>query len=316
MMNTRQLGLDGPSLTVLGFGAWAIGGPWIYGWGQVNDAESIRAIHRALDGGINWIDTAAAYGLGHSEEIVARAIRGQRQKVFVATKCGLVPDGQGDVTRNSRPESIRSELEESLRRLETDCVDLYQIHWHDDEVPVEESWGAMVRLKEEGKTRFIGVSNYTVPLLERCLAIAPVQSLQPPYSMVNRGIEEAILPFCLSHGIGVIVYSPMQSGLLTGRYNPDALAADDWRRRQSYFVRPEVSNVLRFVDQLRPLANNHHATVGQLAVAWVLQHHAVTGAIVGSRTTAQVDENLGAVGIELTNGELEHMEQLMRESQS
>lgn len=313
-MKTRQLGTNGPMLTVVGFGAWAIGGPWVFGWGDVDDRESVKAIRHALDGGVNWIDTAAAYGLGHSEEIVAKAVEGRRHEVFIATKCGLAPDGKGDVVRNSTPASIRQELEQSLKRLHTDCVDLYQIHWHDRNVPVEESWGTMVRLKEEGKTRFIGVSNYDVPLLEKCQTIAPVQSLQPPYSMVNRGAETDVLPFCETHGIGVIVYSPMQSGLLTGRYDPDRLAPDDWRRKLSYFLRPEVSKVLGYVDRLRPLAAKHDATVGQIAVAWVLRHSAVTAAIVGSRTAAQVDENLAGAAIRLSEEELALIEEYQRET--
>lgn len=313
-MKMRELGAHGPSLSVVGFGAWAIGGPWVYGWGSVDDEESIRAIHKGLDGGINWIDTAAAYGLGHSEEVVGRAVRGRRSDVFLATKCGLVPDGKGGVVRNSRPENIRSELETSLRRLGTDSVDLYQIHWHDAEVPVEESWGMMARLKEEGKTRYIGVCNYDVPLLERCLAVAPIQSVQPPFSMVNRGIEDAVLPFCHVHGIGVIAYSPMQSGLLTGRYDPDALAPDDWRRKHSYFMRPEVTTILDLVEHLRPIAAKHDATVGQLAVAWVLHHTGITAAIVGARTAAQVEDNLHAGVLSLSDANLRDIDTLLKES--
>jgi aryl-alcohol dehydrogenase-like predicted oxidoreductase len=263
----------------------------------VSDSESIRAIHCALDAGVNWIDTAAAYGLGHSEEIVARALQGRRHKVFVATKCGLVSEGKGEVVRNSRPESIRQELEASLRRLNTDYIDLYQIHWHDAEVPVEHAWGALVRARDEGKVRFIGVSNYDVPLLRRCQAVARVQSLQPPYSMINRGIEHDVLPFCRDAGIGVIVYSPMQSGILTGRYDPDRLAPDDWRRRSSSFLRPEVEGALRLVDRLRPVAAKYNVTVGQLAVAWVLRSEGVTSAIVGARTSSQVEENVRAADL-------------------
>ncbi|MRR37614.1 aldo/keto reductase, partial [bacterium] len=227
-MRKARLGTNGPELSVIGFGAWAIGGPWVYGWGPQDDTESIRAIHRAIDCGITWIDTAAAYGFGHSERIVGKALRGRRGRVFVATKCGLVPDGKGDAKRDSRPEGIRKELEASLKNLETDSIDLYQIHWHDANVPVEESWETMVKLRDEGKVRYIGLSNYDVPLLERCGAIAPVQSLQPPYSMLNRGVEESILPYCLTKGIGVIAYSPMASGLLTGRFDASRLAPDDW----------------------------------------------------------------------------------------
>jgi aryl-alcohol dehydrogenase-like predicted oxidoreductase len=313
-MKKQRLGENGPELTVVGFGAWAIGGPWIYGWGKVDDAESIAAIHRALDGGVNWIDTAASYGLGHSEEVVEKALRGRREKIIVATKCGLVPDGKGDMVRNSRPENIRQEAEASLRRLKTDCIDLYQIHWHDASVPVEESWGAMARLQEEGKVRSIGVSNYEAALLKRCLTVAPVQSHQPPYSMINRGVEKETLPFCRDHGIGVIVYSPMQSGVLTGRYDPSRLAPDDWRRRYSSYLEPEVNKVLAFVDQLRPFAARHNATVGQIAVAWALRNPAVTSAIVGARTPEQVTDNLGAGALHLSDDEMKLIENLMEVS--
>lgn len=293
-METRILGANGPELTVIGFGAWAIGGPWIYGWGKVDDDESVRAIHRALDLGVNWIDTAAAYGFGHSELIVGKALSGIRQNTFVATKCGLVPDGKGDAHRNSRPESIRIEIEESLRRLQTDYVDMYQIHWPDVNVPYEDSWETMLRIQEEGKARYIGVSNYDVPMMERCRAIAPLQSLQAPYSMLTRDIEPDTLPYCSKNGLGVLVYSPMQSGLLTGRFDLNKVAHDDWRRKYFWFEEPNLSAALRLVEELRPLAIANRSTVGQLAVRWVLRHPAVTAAIVGARTASQVSENVVA----------------------
>ena len=311
-MNTRQLGTDGPFLTVIGFGAWAIGGPWIYGWGRVDDEESIRAIHRAIDLGVNWIDTAAAYGFGHSEEIVAMALRGLSQDVFIATKCGLVPDGKGGVYRNSNPASMRREAEESLRRLRRDHIDLYQIHWPDVNVPYEESWGTMVRLREEGKVRFIGVSNYDVPMLERCATVAPVQSLQPPYSVFSRDVELETLPHCFRQGIGVVAYSPMQSGLLTGRFDMNKVAPDDWRRDFYMFQEPFLPKALQFVDQLRPVAARYSKTVGQLAVSWVLRHPSMTAAIVGARTTTQVEENVGAADFEISPSDMQLIGEMLQ----
>lgn len=308
MMERRQLGKNGPQLTVIGFGAWAIGGPWIYGWGKVDDTESVRAIRRGLDLGMNWIDTAAAYGLGHSEEVVERALRGMAARPFVATKCGLVPDRKGRVQNSLKPGSIRKEAEASLKRLGTEQIDLYQFHWPDPSVPVEDSWGTMVDLQKEGKVRYIGVSNFGIPLLKRCMAIAPVQSLQPPYSLIAREFEKEVLAYCEANDIGVVAYSPMQSGLLTGRFDRSRLASDDWRQKISLFREPELSNALSFVDALRPLAAKRGKTVGQLAVAWVLRKPRVTAAIVGARSEKQVEENIGAAGWSLTDEEIERIE--------
>lgn len=302
-MKTRKLGKNGPELTVIGFGAWAIGGPWIYGWGKVDDQESIKAIHRTLDLGVNWVDTAAAYGFGHSEIVVGKALKGIRQNVFVATKCGLVPDGKGDAVRNSRPESIMKEIDASLQRLQTDHVDLYQIHWPDDSVPIEDSWETMVRIRDEGKARYIGVSNYDVAMMKRCSSLAPPLSLQPPYSMLTRDAEREIFPFCVKQGIGAIVYSPMQSGLLTGRFDLSRVAQDDWRRKYFWFQEPNLSKALALVEELRPIARTRGQTVGQLAVQWVLHSPAVTAAIVGARSATQVEENVRAGEKELSDEE-------------
>ena len=291
-MNTRHLGAGGPRLTEIGFGAWAIGGPWKYGWGKVDDSVSIAAIHRALELGVNWIDTAAVYGLGHSEEVVGRALQGRRHEVFVATKCSQVWDAQGAVRTFGGAASVRRELESSLRRLRMDHVDLYQIHWPDGGTPVEETWGTLVRLREEGKTRHIGVCNFGVDLLERCEAIAHVESLQPIYNLLERHIEREILPWCEAHGTGIVAYSPMQSGLLSGSFDRSALAPDDWRIVHSEkFREPKYSRGLRLVDFLRPMAARYDATVGQLAVAWVLRHPGITSAIVGARSAVQVEAN-------------------------
>lgn len=300
-MRTRKLGKNGPELTVIGFGAWAIGGPWQFGWGPVDDSASIGAICRALDLGINWIDTAAVYGLGHSEEVVARAVKGNRDKVFIATKCGMVwPEGEsvGQEDRQVRihlgPSSIRREVENSLRRLNTDYIDLYQFHWPDRETAVEESWEAMVRLRDEGKVRYAGVCNFDVPVLKRCMSIAPVQSLQPPYNLLKRKVEPTILPYCLENEIGVVAYSPMMSGLLSGRFDIARIASDDWRRKDRTFQEPLLSGELSFVEKLRPIASKYGKTVGQLAIAWVNGNPAVTSSIVGARTISQVEDNVKA----------------------
>jgi len=313
-METRQLGTNGPLLTEIGLGTWAIGGPWDWGWGKQNDKDSIAAIRRALELGINWIDTAAIYGLGHAEEVVAKAIEGRRKDVFLATKCGLVWDDRGRVKNNLHPESIRKEAEDSLRRLKTDVIDLYQIHWPDPNASLARAWETMVKLKKEGKVRYIGVSNFDVPQLKTCLKIAPVQSLQPPYHLLRREIEAEILPFCKENGIGVVVYSPMASGLLTGKFDPGRLAPDDWRHKVSDFKEPKLSKIQAFVEKLRPIAERHGKTVGNLAVAWTLRNPAVTSAIVGARTVQQVEENVRAAGWRLTEEEVQEIESLLEET--
>jgi len=310
-MKTKQLGESDLSITPIGFGAWAIGGSgWEFGWGEQDDKQSVAAIHRALELGINWIDTAAVYGMGHSEEVVALALRtwpGRRPYVF--TKCGLRWDEQGYVHRSLNAASIRRECEESLRRLKIDVIDLYQIHWPTEEL--EEGWNAMARLQKEGKVRWIGVSNFNVKEMRRAQAIAPIISLQPPYSLVRREIEHEILPYCRSEKLGVIVYSPMASGLLTGamtRKRVDALSMSDWRSRDIEFQEPRLSKNLALVERLREIGERHGRPPGQIAIAWALRNPAVTGAIVGARNAKQVEGNVGAADLSLTDEEIAEIE--------
>jgi aryl-alcohol dehydrogenase-like predicted oxidoreductase len=277
---TKRLGNSDLSITPVGFGAWAIGGSgWQFGWGTQDDKESIAAIHRALELGVNWIDTAAVYGLGHSEEVVARALAGwSGPRPYVFTKCGLRSDDKGKVNEVLKADSIRRECEDSLRRLRVDAIDLYQIHWPvDDTAELEEGWATMAQLQREGKVRWIGVSNFNVAEMKRAQAIAPITSLQPPYSLIRPDIEEEILPFCQREGIGVIVYSPMASGLLTGemiRHRIAKLPTDDWSKRHPDFSEPRLSTHLELAERLRAVANRRGYVPGAVAVAWTLRHPA------------------------------------------
>jgi aryl-alcohol dehydrogenase-like predicted oxidoreductase len=317
-MQTRQLGASDMRITTVGFGAWAIGGgDWAFSWGAQDDNESIAAIHRALDRGVNWIDTAAVYGLGHSEEIVGRAVKGRAEKPFIFTKCARRWDESRKIYKSIKAASVREECENSLRRLGVDAIDLYQIHWPEPDEDVEEGWETMARLKEEGKVRHIGVSNFNVSQLERAQRIAPITSLQPPYSLIRRGVEEAILPFCREHNIGVIAYSPMQSGLLTGAMTPERVAgfpADDWRRNNPEFKEPRLSRNLRLAQLLGEIGSRHGASAGEVAIAWVLANPAVTGAIVGARSPSQVDGTVGAMDLSLSADDLAQIEAFVREN--
>jgi aryl-alcohol dehydrogenase-like predicted oxidoreductase len=317
-MNTKKLGNAGFSITAIGLGAWAIGGGgWQFGWGPQDDQASIATIRRAVDLGINWVDTAAVYGLGHSEEVVARALAGipAGKRPLIFTKCSLVWDERGSVSHNLQPASLRTELEGSLRRLKIDVIDLYQIHWatwRPDSAPgIEEAWQTLADLQRAGKIRCLGVSNFTVSQMERIRPIAPITSLQPPYSMLKREIEADILPYCERHGIGVIVYSPMQSGLLSGRMTRQRVAAlpsDDWRRNSPEFQEPRLSRNLQAVEVLRAIGATHGRTPAEVAIAWTLRHPAVTAAIVGARAPVQVEEFIGAAELGLSESELARIE--------
>ena len=301
----RTLGNSDLRLTPVGFGAWAIGGGnWEFAWGPQDDNESIGAIHRALDLGVNWIDTAAIYGLGHSEEIVGRALKSTSNKPFVFTKCSMRWHQDRSIYRSLKTESIAEELEGSLRRLGVETIDLYQIHWPNPETEIEEGWEALGRFQKEGKIRWIGVSNFSVEQMKRALKIAPITSLQPPYSMLRRAIEEEILPFTQFNNIGVINYSPMVSGLLTGKMTAERVAAfpqDDWRRRAVEFNEPRLSRNLQLVELLREVGNGHNVSPGVVAVAWTLHHPAVTAAIVGGRSAQQVEGLAPALEFRITD---------------
>ena len=314
-MQTRKLGNSDLNITPVGYGAWAVGGSgWQYAWGSQDDSDSIAAIHRALELGVNWIDTAAVYGLGHSEEVVASALKswsGPRPYVF--TKCGLRWDSKGEVRKVLSADSIRGEVEDSLRRLSTDVIDLYQIHWppDPDSSELEEGWSTLAELQREGKVRWIGVSNFDVQQLRRAQAIAPVTSLQPRYSLVHPEIEDEILPYCLRQGIGVVVYSPMASGLLTGamtRERATDLPQDDWRRGHPDFTEPNLSRNLALVAVLRVIAKRHKRGVGEVAIAWTLHNPAVTGAIVGARNAKQAEGVMRAGELRLTDEELNEID--------
>ena len=311
---TRPLGSSGFQITTVGFGSWAIGGGgWAFGWGPQDDAESIATMRHALELGINWIDTAAVYGLGHSEEVVGKLLRElpESERPLVFTKCGLTWDANNPMQvakRILKPETIRRECEASLRRLGVERIDLYQFHWPDESgTPVEDSWGALVKLIEEGKIRAAGVSNFNVEFLDRCEAIRHVDSLQPLFSMVSRAAAEKLLPWCKNHDTGVICYSPMQSGILTDAFTTERvakMATDDWRRRGPEFQEPALSRNLALRDALRPIAARHGASVSSVAIAWTLAWPGLSGAIVGARTPAQVDGWIQAATLELTQEDL------------
>ena len=314
-MQTHQLGNSDMQISVLGFGAWAIGGGgWVGSMGPQNEADSIPAIHAALHHGINWIDTAALYGLGHSEEVVARALAGRKPRPFIFTKCERAWDKNGNVGASLKGTSIRRECEDSLRRLKVDRIDLYQIHWPEPDEDIEEGWTEMARLQQEGKVRFIGVSNFSVSQMKRAQAIAPITSLQPPYSLVTREIEREILPYCKTNNIGVIVYSPMSAGLLTGAMTKERVASfadEDWRRRLPNFQEPLLSRNLRLVERLREIGKCHGRSPGEVAIAWTLHHPAVTGAIVGARSPKQIEGMIGAADFRLAEGEIDEIERAL-----
>ncbi len=314
-MQKRKLGQDGPELSLIGLGAWAIGGSWAWGWGENDDQESIRTIQRAIDLGVNWIDTAPIYGHGHSEKIVGQAIKGRRDDIFIATKCGLVWDENQRIRNDITSKSIQQEIEASLKRLDVDVIDLYQIHWPFANHSEADAWRELSKLKKEGTVRWIGVSNFDLPLLSQCEKIDHIDSLQPPYSLFDRGIENDILPFCEKNGIGVVPYSPMFSGLLSGRFERSKLADDDWRTKNNMFNEPLLSRNLEFVNKLQTIADKYDRTVGHIAVAWVLAQPGITSAIVGARTLQHIDENVLVDDVVLADEDFAFIEEALNAHQ-
>jgi aryl-alcohol dehydrogenase-like predicted oxidoreductase len=311
-VKTATLGRTGLEITRVGFGAWAIGGGnWDWGWGDQDDDESVAAIHRALELGVNWIDTAAQYGLGHSEEVVARALDGVEPRPYVFTKGGQ-PEGPNRTSYQTlKRDSLLRECAGSLRRLAVDAIDLYQIHWPIPDEEVEEGWSALAELKDQGLVRHIGVSNFSVAQLERAEAIAPVETLQPPYSLIDREVEPDVLPWCEEHDVGVIVYSPMASGMLTGRMTRErieSLPADDWRSKSDTFREPQLSRNLELVERLKRVAERHGVEPGAVAVAWTLRNPAVDGAIAGFRRPEQVVPIVAAADLELSDEDVRELE--------
>lgn len=320
-MQKRKLGNSDLDITPVGIGAWAMGGAgWAFSWSAQEDSDSIAAIHKALDYGVNWIDTAAVYGLGHSEEVVGKAIAGRANRPYVFTKCARIWD---ETTRQIgkclKADSVRRECEASLRRLNVDVIDLYQIHWPEPDEDVEEGWTTLLKLQEEGKVRWIGVSNFSVSQLKRAQALGPITSLQPPYSLVSREVESEILPHALATGIGTIVYSPMKAGLLSGAMTREralALPEDDWRRRNPAFQEPQLTRNLKLAAVLGDIGKRHGRTTGEAAIAWVLRHPAVTAAIVGMRNAAQVEGVIGAGEFRLSAEEIAEVETVYTASAS
>jgi len=311
-METRRLGNSDLRITPIGIGAWAMGGGgWKFAWGPQDDSQSIAAVQKALDYGINWIDTAAVYGLGHSEEVVARALSGRTAKPYIFTKCSRVWDENGNISSSLKRDSVRRECEASLTRLNVDVIDLYQIHWPEPDDDIEEGWTAMAELQREGKVRWIGVSNFNIDQMRRAQRIASITSLQPPYSMLRRGVEAQTLPFVAACGIGVLAYSPMGAGMLTGAMTRERIAAmppDDWRQRNVEFQEPRLSSNLALVERLREIGQKHGRAPGEVAIAWVLRRPEVTAAIVGMRSPVQVDGVIGAGAFRLTEDEIQQID--------
>ena len=314
IMQRRQLGYTDLELTTVGLGTWAMGGPWLYGWGPQDDDEAIGAVLMALEKGVNWIDTAPVYGLGHSEELVGKALKQTSQKPLIATKCGLLWSEQNHRIPCLKAKSIREECHTSLKKLGVDVIDLYQMHWPQPEEDIEEGWEEMAKLAEADKVRYIGVSNYNVEQLQRIQKIAPVASLQPPYSMLHREVEDELLSYCAQNNIGVVAYSPMQRGLLTGKFSQERLAAlplDDHRRGNPDFHEPQFTATLQLVDEMRPIAERSGRTLAQLAISWVLRRPEVTAAIVGARRPEQIAETSAASDWDLSQEDIDEIEQLL-----
>jgi len=319
IMQKRKLGKTDLELTTVGLGTWAMGGPWEFGWGPQNDDDAIGAILAAMEAGINWIDTAPAYGLGHSEELVAKALGQTNHKPIIATKCGILWNDKKQKVTCLKKESVRTECHNSLKRLNVEVIDLYQMHWPDPEEDVDEAWEEMLKLADEGKVRYLGVCNFNVGQLERICKMGPVVSLQPPYSMLHREAEDELLEYCARHKMGVVAYSPMQRGLLTGKFSPQrfaGLAPDDHRRRNPDFLEPRFSATLELVECLKNIAERNSRTCAQLAVSWVLRRDEITAAIVGARRPEQIIETAPASDWDLGKEDIEEIEKLLVDHQA
>lgn len=317
-MKTRQLGDTDLNLTTVGLGTWAIGGPWQFGWGRQDDDQAVAAIFGALEAGINWIDTAPIYGLGHSEELVAKALKQTSAKPFIATKCSLIWDEKREVINCLKYQSIIDECHASLKRLDIETIDLYQIHWPQPPEDIEQAWQAMAELKQQGKVRYLGVSNFNIEQMELIKKIAPIDSLQPPYSMLHRQVEEEVLTYCNKNNIGVVAYSPMQRGLLTGKFSAERLASlsdDDHRKNSSEFQEPQFSLTMDLVVKLQKIAERNNMTMAQLAISWVLRGGEVTSAIVGARNPKQIKETALAADYEINAEDIEKIETLLAQWQ-
>jgi len=318
-MQMRKLGYTDLKLTTVGLGTWAIGGPWQFGWGPQDDDEAIAAILASLETGINWIDTAPAYGLGHSEELVGKALKQTSKKPIIATKCSLLWNDKKEKVSCLKAQSVRQECLDSLERLGIETIDLYQIHWPEPDEDLEQAWEEMARLAEEGKIRYLGASNFSIEQIERTRKIHPIASLQPPYSMLHRQVEDELLACCAQNDIGVVAYSPMQRGLLTGKFSPERLASlplDDHRRANADFHEPRFTATLELVEKLRPIAERNGKTLAQLSISWVLRRPEVTAAIVGARKPEQILETAPASDWDLNEEDIEQIEQLLAERQA
>ncbi len=318
-MKTAKLGNSDLEITKVGLGTWAIGGPWLFGWGPQDDDDSIQAIIEALECGINWLDTAPIYGLGHSETIVRKALKKTSLKPFIATKCGLTWSQKEERIPCLKAKSILAECDASLKRLGVEVIDLYQMHWNMPDEDIEEGYDAMARCVKAGKVRYLGVSNHTVEQMQRCMKIHPLTSLQPPYSMLRRDIEKDILPFCKKNNIGVIVYSPLQKGLLSGKFTPEKVAAlppDDVRHKDSNFISPQLEVNLKIIEKLTQVAKRNKITMAQLATAWTIRSPEVTAAIVGARRKGQIAETAAAADITLSEDDIEEIEEILKTRQN
>jgi len=319
IMQTRKLGHTDLELTTVGLGTWAMGGPWEFGWGPQDDGEAIAAIQAALETGINWIDTAPAYGLGHSEELIREALKQRSEKPVVATKCGILWNQKREKVTCLKRDSVRQECHASLKRLGIEVIDLYQMHWPDPDEDVEQAWEEMARLCREGKVRYLGVSNFNLEQIKRVQKIHPIASLQPPYSMLHRKVEDELLDYCAQNDIGVVAYSPMQRGLLTGKFNAKRLAdlpLDDHRRKSADFQEPQFSATLEFVEGLRKIAKRNGRTCAQLAISWVLRRPEVTAAIAGARRPSQIIETAPTSDWKLSRKDIDKIEKLLAEREA